>query len=126
MLQYLPNVITNVSQRGQDQYILDLQMSRPSLQRIWSLVFSPAMSSKLSNLFAIELLGSFVIRSGHQKLSIENRGKKHTMMSCNNDLLANRYVIKENLFALQYDFVWSRVEKVFPLRVCISKVSLPY
>ena len=67
VLQYLPNIVTNVTQRGQDQYILDLQMSRSILQKLWSQVFSFGLASKLNSLFTIELLGSFVLRMNHKQ-----------------------------------------------------------
>ena len=69
-LRHIPNIMARSS--DDDQCLLNLQMSRPSLHRTWSEVFVPVMLSQLSRLNALQLEGSFIVQL--RKPQVEKTG----------------------------------------------------
>ncbi len=59
VLSHYPNIMARVND---DSLVLNLQMSRPSLHRMWSDVFVYSLFSRSCGLIAIHLEGSFVAR----------------------------------------------------------------
>lgn len=74
LLRLFSNVLTNLTKRENNLYIVDLQMNRQILQKLWLNIFSPAVINKLQGLMAVELQGSFVINLSSQKTPVEETG----------------------------------------------------
>ena len=77
-LRHIPNIMARSS--DDDQCLLNLQMSRPSLHRTWSEVFVPVMLSQLSRLNALQLEGSFIVQL--RKPQVEKTGDFFCLWLC--------------------------------------------
>ena len=100
ILQHCPNILGQVLQES-DKYILDLQMSRPVLQKIWTQLFASGITSKLQGLSAIELQGSFIIKLNQQQQHLLTEGNSESFCTCNVSFLC----LCINLFiVISWDF----------------------
>ena len=81
VLSHHPNIMARVNEDG---LILNLQMSRPSLQRMWSEVFMFSLFSRSCGLIAIHMEGSLVVRVRDATFKNSAPGKQQLLK---NDLL---------------------------------------